>query len=189
MRNPWVGMQALRPICSAKKSPGLDPDQGRGPFSGLVVSSKQKGLTMFSRFLLVSALGVSAIAAQAQDSVVYPFDGEFDDATFAVESAIIDKGLVIDTVSHVGEMLNRTAEDVGSENQIFKQGDVYSFCSAVISREVMEDDPMNIVHCPYGIFVVDNGDGVLIGHRNYPEGAMQKVQSLLTQIVEEAVDN
>lgn len=130
---------------------------------------------------------VAATQVSAQATVAYPFEGDFEDATFAVESAILDKGLVIDSVSHVGDMLNRTAEDVGATTKIFLDADVYTFCSAVLSREVMEDDPMNIVHCPYGIFVIDNGDGVLVGHRVYPEGAMQKIQALLSEIAEEAV--
>ena len=41
-----------------------------------------------------------------------PFNGAFDDATFAVENAIIGQGLVVDWVSHVGDMPNRTDVDV-----------------------------------------------------------------------------
>jgi hypothetical protein len=51
----------------------------------------------------------------------------------------------------------------------------------------MEADPMNIAHCPYGIFVADQGGEVLIGYRNYPEGEMQKVQAMLDDIVQEAL--
>ncbi|WP_435140664.1 DUF302 domain-containing protein [Pseudopelagicola sp. nBUS_19] len=129
-----------------------------------------------------------ATAVSAADSIVVPYDGSFDDATFAVESAIVDRGLVIDYVSHVGEMLNRTGADVGSTTQIFKAADIFIFCSAVVSREVMEADPMNIVHCPYGIFVAENDAGVMIGHRDYPDGAMQKVEDLLIGIVADATE-
>jgi len=104
-----------------------------------------------------------------------------------VESAIVGRGLVIDYVSHTGDMLNRTAADVGSDVKLFEAADVFLFCSAVVSRKVMESDPMNIAHCPYGIFVADREGQVTIGHRNYPEGAMQKVQALLDEIVREAV--
>lgn len=125
---------------------------------------------------------------QAEDiSTTYPFDGSFSDATFSVESAIIGKGLVIDYVSHTGEMLNRTAADVGSEVEIFAEADVFLFCSAVLSRKVMEADPMNIAHCPYGIFVADRAGEVIVGYRNYPSGPMQEVQALLDEIVREAV--
>ncbi|GAA0783636.1 DUF302 domain-containing protein [Roseibium denhamense] len=132
------------------------------------------------------ALGGSALA---EKPFTYPFDGSFEDATFAVESAIVGQGLVIDFVSHVGEMLNRTGADVGSDTMIFKNADIFLFCSAVISRQVMEKDPMNITHCPYGIFVMDTDEGVLIGHKDYPDGSMQAVENLMQQIVAEAVGN
>lgn len=116
-----------------------------------------------------------------------PYEGSFEDATFAVESAIIGKGLVIDYVSHVGEMLNRTGADVGSDTAIFEEADIFLFCSAVVSRQVMEADPMNIANCPYGIFVADQGEDVTIGFRTMEGDSMQPVQELLTEIVSEAV--
>jgi len=136
---------------------------------------------------LSGLLGVLAITAAAENATVYPFDGTFDDATFAVESAILDKGLVIDYVSHTGEMLNRTAADVGSDVELFNAADIFVFCSAKLSREVMEADPMNIAFCPYGIFVADTDGAVSVGYRNYPEGEMQKVQALLDSIVQDAL--
>lgn len=96
----------------------------------------------------VLALCLGAGAALAQEATTYPFDGSFDDATFAVESAIIDRGLVIDYRSHVGEMLNRTGADVGSDARVYDSADVFLFCSAVLSRKVMEVDPLNIAQCP-----------------------------------------
>jgi uncharacterized protein (DUF302 family) len=125
--------------------------------------------------------------AQAENTVLYNYDGSFEDATFAVEGAIVGKGLVIDYVSHVGEMLSRTGADVGSDIEVFKGADIFLFCSAVVSRKVMEADPLNIVHCPYSIFVIDDGNNVRIGHRTYPDGPMKMVQDLLVSIVDEAV--
>ncbi|MHA6346582.1 DUF302 domain-containing protein [Roseivivax sp. CAU 1761] len=136
---------------------------------------------------LAPALVLAASGAAAGEAITYPFDGSFDDAAFAVESAIVNRGLVIDYTSHVGEMLNRTGEDVGSSTKIFEEADIFIFCSAVVSREVMEADPMNIVHCPYGIFVAERGDEVIVGHADYPDGPMQKVEDLLTDISKEAV--
>lgn len=138
---------------------------------------------------IFAGLMFSATAALAQEAVTYPFEGNFDDATFSVESAIIGQGLVIDYVSHTGEMLNRTAGDVGSDTKLFEAADVFLFCSAVLSRKVMEADPMNIAHCPYGIFVAEREGKVMVGYRTYPEGAMQDVQALLDEIVKEAVAN
>ena len=144
---------------------------------------------MIRSYLLAAsaALALAAPAFAQDNATTYPFDGSFSDATFSVESAIIGKGLVIDYVSHTGEMLNRTAADVGSEVEIFAEADVFLFCSAVLSRKVMEADPMNIAHCPYGIFVADRAGEVIVGYRNYPSGPMQEVQALLDEIVREAV--
>lgn len=139
------------------------------------------------RFLLTAALVAVGTIALAEGSTVYTFDGTFDDATFSVESAIIGKGLVIDYVSHTGEMLNRTGEDVGSDVELFAEADIFVFCSATLSREVMEADPMNIAYCPYGVFVAERDGEVMIGYRNYPEGEMQKVQDLLDEIVQDAL--
>lgn len=138
------------------------------------------------RNLLAAAVFLISTPAFADDPVLFPYDGSFEDATFAVESAIVDQGLVVDFVSHVGDMLNRTGADVGSNTKLFDAANIFVFCSAVISREVMETDPNNIQHCPYGVFVTDVDGKVMIGHRTYPEGPMQKVQALLTQIAKEA---
>ena len=126
--------------------------------------------------------------AMAQDVTAYDYEGSFDDASFALENAIIGQGLVVDHVSHVGEMLARTREDVGSDVKLFEDAVVMQFCSAILSRKVMEADPLNIAHCPYGIFVTDRDGKVQIGYRNFPEGEMQEVQSFLDEIVQEALD-
>ena len=140
------------------------------------------------KLILAASLAIAGPAC-AGEAITTSFDGEFDDATFAVESAIVGRGLVIDYVSHVGEMLTRTGSDVGSDVELFKEADIFLFCSAVVSRQVMEADPMNIAHCPYGIFVAETDDGVMVGYRDYPEGPMQQVEALLAEIVSEATSD
>lgn len=136
---------------------------------------------------LTAVIGLLGTTSLAQEATIYSFDGSFDDATFAVESAILDQGLVIDYVSHTGEMLARTGPDVGSDVELFAAADIFVFCSAKLSREVMEINPMNIAHCPYGIFVADQAGAVSVGYRNYPAGEMQMVQTLLDEIVQDAL--
>lgn len=137
-----------------------------------------------------AALIACAQPAFAQDVVTYQTNQSFEDVVFGLESAILDQGLVIDSVSHVGEMLERTRADVGSDVELFSGADVYNFCSATISRTVMEADPMNISYCPYGIFVFskpDNPDQTTVGYRTFPQGPMQEVQSLLDTIAKAAI--
>ncbi|WIV50171.1 DUF302 domain-containing protein [Marivivens sp. LCG002] len=136
--------------------------------------------------LAAALLVLTTTAAMADEATVYSFDGSFEDATFGVETAIVGRGLVVDWVSHTGEMLARTAGAVGSDVLLFDNADIFQFCSASLSREMMEADPMNIAHCPYAIFVFEREGEVVIGYRNQPEGEMQKVQALLDDIAREA---
>jgi len=142
--------------------------------------------------LMMSAcmVALAATAAQAQDMVSYTTDQSFEDVVFGLENAIIGEGLVIDATSHVGDMLERTKADVGSDVTIFMKADVYSFCSAAVSRKVMEANPMNIVFCPYDIFVAvspDTPDQTMIGYRSFPEGPMKEVEALLDKIARTAI--
>ncbi|WP_136441691.1 DUF302 domain-containing protein [Pacificoceanicola onchidii] len=137
-----------------------------------------------------AALALATSTATAQDAITYDTDQSFDDVSFGLESAILDAGLVIDLVSHTGDMLERTRADVGSDVVLFEHADIYSFCSAKISREVMEADPMNVVFCPYNIFIFvrpDTPDTTTIGFRSFPDGPMKKVETLLDGIVKSAI--
>ena len=139
-------------------------------------------------FGIAAALS-SAAAAQEGSVAVYPVEAEFEDVAFGIESAILDRGFTIDHISHVGEMLNRTAADVGATTQVYERADVYLFCSAVLSRKMMEVDPANIGHCPYSVFLYEltgSSGTVHVGYRHMPEGAMQEVEALLNAIAREA---
>ncbi|WP_407493626.1 DUF302 domain-containing protein [Pseudooceanicola sp. MF1-13] len=141
-------------------------------------------------YIAAAAIIVCASIAQADDMVSYTTDQSFDDVTFGLENAIIDAGLVVDHVSHTGDMLERTRADVGSDVVIFEQADIYSFCSAQVSREVMEADWQNVMFCPYTIFVAvrpDAPDETVIGFRSYPDGAMKKVEAMLDGIARTAI--
>jgi uncharacterized protein (DUF302 family) len=185
IRNSLVGMTASPATCLVKSMRALICIGARYP---LVGKTRRYGGFEMKNFSICAFVGIMALPAAAQEAVTYPFDGSFDDATFSVENAIIGRGLVIDYVSHTGEMLNRTAADVGSDNMLFEGADIFLFCSAQLSREVMEVDPMNIAYCPYGIFVTERDGEVLVGHRTYPDGEMQKVETMLIEIIRDAVD-
>ncbi len=138
-------------------------------------------------YLFAAVFAVLGQAAIAEGETHYVFDGSFDDATFGVESAIVGRGLVIDYRSYTGDMLNRTQGDIEGAVDLYDSADIFVFCSAVLSRKVMEADPLNIAHCPYGIYVADRAGEVTVGYRHYPEGVMQEVQALLDDIAREAV--
>ena len=140
------------------------------------------------RHLATALLFISTpLAAQNMTSVTVP--EMLDDMEFAVESAILDMGLTIDFTSHSGEMLERTRMDVGSDVVLFTGATIYNFCSARVSRQVIEADINNITFCPYSIFLYstpDNPDETIIGHQTYPGESMQPANDLLDEIIANA---
>lgn len=131
-----------------------------------------------------------ATPALAQGPVTTTVSGSVDDVLFDIETAITDAGLVIEAVNHVGDMLERTKADVGSTVTLFTTAEVFNFCSAAVSREVMEADPLNIQHCPYAIFVMEQPDTpgeITVGRRAYPAGSMDPVSALLDGIIADAL--
>ena len=143
---------------------------------------------------ITAGLAAAALAlggpVWAEDAHTWEVEDSFENVGFAVENAIIGAGLVVDHVSHTGEMLERTRPATGSDKVIFTQADIYSFCSATVSRAVMEIDPTNVQFCPYNIFVYETPErpGVItVGFRDYPEGEMDMVEEMLGGIVAEAL--
>ncbi|WP_353474633.1 DUF302 domain-containing protein [Salipiger sp. H15] len=126
--------------------------------------------------------------AMAQEVITHPYEGTFEEATFALENAIIGEGLVVDHVSHVGEMLARTGTDIGAGTHLYDAADVYLFCSAATSREVMEADPANIAFCPYSIFVESRDGQTTLGYRSFERESMAPVNDLLARIAAAATE-
>jgi uncharacterized protein (DUF302 family) len=150
---------------------------------------------MRPRYLAALAFAVALAApflfargSAADEAVLYEFGGSFEDAAFLAKEAIVGQGLKIDYISHVGDMLARTKDDVGGTKDIFAHAEIYVFCSAAISRRAMEKDPKNIAHCPYNLFVIQmpgEGGKVYVGHRDLPDGSMSEAEELLQKIAKE----
>jgi uncharacterized protein (DUF302 family) len=146
-----------------------------------------EGCPVYKAIAIAAAL--FATTATAQEFKTYTTDEPFEDVAFAIENAIVAQGLVIDHVSHTGDMLERTRADVGSDKVLFLGADVYEFCSANVSRQVMEADPLNFNFCPYAIRVYEQPETegkVSVSHQAY-SGTMEPVNALLDSIVKEAL--
>lgn len=143
-------------------------------------------------------IGLSQLAlADGEHMSVSIKQGSFEDAKEAVEMAITGRGFVINNVSHVGEMLERTGKDLGSSKQVFIKAEALEFCSATVSRRMMEADPDNIVFCPYivSIYVLpEKPNEVRVAYRTTQivgspasRKALTAVNELLAEIVKDAV--
>jgi uncharacterized protein (DUF302 family) len=110
------------------------------------------------RYFLLSVLflaGACVNAGSQRDDYMklYTVDGKFEDVRMDIEMAITDRGMVINNVSHIGNMLARTGKDLGSGKQIYQKAEALEFCSSTVSRRMMETDPHNIIFCPYIIAI------------------------------------
>ncbi len=148
------------------------------------------------RRFLVSAFALSMLSmpahASGDDVATLATDQPFADVAAAVEDAIINKGFKVDYHGFIGEMLKRTAGDVGGKGELYKDAEFFTFCSAVVSRNVMEGDIRDIAYCPYVVFVYEDAatpGTVTVGHRKLPEGGNRdQVNAILGDIIEAAAE-
>jgi uncharacterized protein (DUF302 family) len=156
-----------------------------------------KGAALLCTALALAGGPVLAQGAAGQYVTLYSVEGDFEDLRLDLQDAIINRGLVIDYEAFVGDMLNRTAEDVGAEERIYTRADTLQFCSAILSRRTMEADPVNLAFCPYIVFIYEEADAegtVHVGYRRLPEAgdeesraALFEVNALLDEIVRDVV--
>ena len=147
---------------------------------------------MTMKRLIAALLGLLfALSAAADEGAsVVAAKGKFADVKDDVVAAIVQRGLVVSFVAHVGDMLERTGRDLGKTKRIYDQAEVIEFCSATASRAMMEADPQNLVYCPYtiAVYTLPGKSGVVyLAHRKYPRTATLKpVADLLDGIVADA---
>lgn len=113
----------------------------------------------------------------------------FADTREAIVLAIENRGLVINFTSHIADMLDRTGADIGSGRKIFEQAEIVEFCSAGLSRKMMEADPHNIVLCPFAVSIYTlPGDrkGTWVAYRKPQGKSAALVEGLLKEIAAEA---
>lgn len=155
-------------------------------------------------YVLVGFLVLAGPACAAVKPVVtnhhmtlYKKNGTFSEVRDAVKLAITGQGLVVNNISHIGNMLSRTGKDLGKKRMIYDSAEALEFCSATVSRATMEADPTNIVFCPYIIVIYTlpkEPDSVYLGYRR-PEiigskeskKSLRAVEALLDKIVREAL--
>ena len=147
---------------------------------------------------ILLAAGLSwAWAAQAADQyAVYESDSSFEDVLDGLKLAIQERGMYINNVMHMDEMLERTGKDLGLTDKIYAQAQSVEFCSAVLSRKMTAEDPTRIVNCPFiiAVYTLPNAAGTTyVVHRNIPAAerdaspVMGEVADMLSDVAEAAV--
>jgi len=148
--------------------------------------------------VLAVALCIPVQAADPNPVVSYSKKAKFEDVRDDLRAAIEARGLVIDYHSRLGAMLERTGKDVGSTRKLYADAEAFVFCSAALSRKMMEADAANAALCPYSVVVyatAQEPDKVFVAYRRpwRPDGAaaskaaLKDVEKLLDGIAREAL--
>lgn len=150
------------------------------------------------KFLALCAMLSLPIAAAAAENyaAVFKTQGNFQDVRDSIESAIEGKGLVINHTNKIADMLERTGKDIGATKQVYVSGEQFEFCSATISRRMMEADPHAMVMCPYivSVYTIPGDNSVYVAYRKPAatrnpalKKALDEVDKLLAEIIRDAL--
>jgi len=147
--------------------------------------------TLLATLLTVFFMANAAVAA-GDDVTTLESDAAIADVTSGIENAIVNRGFKVDYHGFIGDMLKRTATDVDAGKALYKDAEFFTFCSAVVSRKVMEADIADIAYCPYVVFAYETEDkpgAVTVGFRRLPDGGERDaVNALLSDIIKDAAD-
>lgn len=145
--------------------------------------------------LVLSSLAADPRSSIAEESIVTrKIEGEFDDVSQSIRSAIAGKGINIAHVLSASEMLQRTGPDFGYDSDVYANAEIYEFCSARLSHKLARANPDNIVLCPFTISVYSlttEPGFVRVSYRT-PRGrpgtapVVDEVVELIESIIEEA---
>jgi len=143
-----------------------------------------------SGFLLALLIAATTPAQAEEWRTTQATKGNFADTHDAVVMAIEDRGLVLNYTGHISEMLDRTGSDLGHSRRIYEQAVVLEFCSATLSRQMMEADPHEIINCPFTIAVYSlagQPETIWVGYRKADGKSAALLEKLLQDIVADAL--
>ena len=147
--------------------------------------------------LLVCALAWPLTASSGDAYAVHESESSFEDVMEGAKMAIEERGMYINNVMHMGEMLERTGKDLGLGDKLYEHAESIEFCSAILSRKMITENPARIVNCPFIPSIYNlpgETDKTYVAYRRIPaseiEGSavMKEVADMLEGIAGAAVD-
>jgi Domain of unknown function DUF302 len=148
--------------------------------------------------LLVAVPVLAALPAGADEVRTYTTHAALADVLTDLEQAVIGRGLTVDVRGDMAAMLARTGAAVGDTSAVYRGARFIGFCSAKLSRAMVEADPANVAFCPYVIFAyeaVQKPDEVTVGYRR-PQStggseatvaALASIDALIDGVIREAL--
>lgn len=155
--------------------------------------------------LLLSLLFLTACAslhktagkAGKEPVVIYSVRADYEDVWEGLKAALHGKGMTVSSISYVGDMLERTGKDLGRTKKIYGEARVLEFCSAVLSRDMMEKNPHFLSFCPYQIMVYtlpEDEKSIYLSYRRLiwkddsSKDVLEPVEKLNEELIKEVID-
>jgi len=115
----------------------------------------------------ITLAGLCSIAAMSSNAAgpvsleIAP--GDYARTREALIESIEDEGLIVSSVSGFGAMLERTEPDLGHRGNIYRDAEVFAFCSVRIAARLALENSDNIALCPLsiGIYELKSRPGVV----------------------------
>ncbi len=156
-----------------------------------------KTMKLFLTVVLMAYSLGSHAADKDSYSVVYTAHGDFEFIRDAVAAAVEGQGLKINHFNKISAMLDNTAAAVGSTRKVYLNAEQIEFCSATVSRQMMEADPHSVAMCPYIISIYNlpaDPKTIYISYRKPPvvsspksRAAFRAEEKLLDSIIKEGI--
>jgi hypothetical protein len=152
------------------------------------------GIMMKPKFFAIALFALPSLVLAAPYAL-YESNSDFDTVLDGAKNAIQERGLYINNIMHLGEMLERTGKDLGIGGPIYSRAESIEFCSATLSRKMTEENPLRLVNCPFilSIYTLPGKEGkTFIVHRTVAEEetatspAMREVAEMLKGVAEGA---
>lgn len=136
--------------------------------------------------LVSTLLGVSPGFAQ-EPYAVHVSESAFEDVMDSLKLAIQDRGMYINNIMHMGEMLERTGKDLGIGGPVYLKAESIEFCSALLSRKMTTENPARIVNCPFIIsayVLPDEPDKTYIVYKRLPAEDQSEVMNSVREMLD-----
>lgn len=142
--------------------------------------------------VIATAAGLAAaLPAAAQELVVRSVQAaSYQDVHDALIDAVAEQGIAPPSESDFGDLLARTAADLGHRPDLYAEARLVSFCSTPIAARLAAESVHNMLYCPLAIAVYRlpaERDRVYLSYRRNADSAGGKAaEALLERIVERA---
>ena len=146
--------------------------------------------------VFIATIYTAVFSASAQDKSVTHYtktvQAEFVDVFADLQDAVINKGLVIDYVGNVDNMLNRTSSTAGSvtsdgEKSPYLNAKYMQFCSSKLTHKAVSADPHNLAICPYIVYMFETRakpGNITIGYRPPIFGPSKRSRKIKVEVLE-----